>query len=220
MVLAGLLAFVILPLWSKFCSYLWPLSHGMYLLKMAHRYLQKIYSSPALQSPPAQLTVSLACVLYLISSCDLVDAQLSKEETRSQVVQCFHDLQLYANDHWLDHVSALANSPTDSIPSGSSMLSLSQALERLTERHNELMNTKAWNTQADEYTLPSNLEESWPQLGISTATQNLLNRVSVDRSMSTEGDQITISSCTYTAKLAPSSFFFFSSLFSFSSELC
>ena len=184
----------------------------MYLLKLVHRYLRTIYSSPALQNPPAQLTVSLACVLYLISSFDLVDPHFPNEETRSQVVQCFHDLQLYANDHWLDHLSALADSSTDSIPGGPSMLSLQQGLERLIERHNEVMNTKAWNTQAENVSLLSAMEESWPQLGISTITQSLLKKVSAHRSKSAEGDQIANSSCMYTANLS-SSFCFLHFLF-------
>lgn len=174
----------------------------MDLLNIAHRYLRTLYSSPALQYPPAQLTVSLACVLYLISSFDLVDPRFSIEETQSQVVQCFHDLQLYANDHWLDHLSAIANSPTDSIPSGSSMLNLSQGLERLTQRHNELENTHTWNARDHSGSLPSAIKEGWPRLGVSTATQSLLNTVLAYRSKFVVGDQMGYHSCMYIAKLS------------------
>ena len=176
----------------------------MGLLNIAQRYLRTLYSSSALQYPAAQLTVSLACVLYLTSSFDLVDPRLPNEDTRSQVSQCFHDLQLYANDHWLDHLSALANLPIDSIPSGSSILSLRQGLERLTERHNELVNTKASNDQDDGDSHPSAIEAGWPRLGVSTATQSLLKKVSAYRSKPTEGDQIASCSCMYTEKLSPS----------------
>ncbi len=170
-------------------------------LNIAHRYLWTFYSSPVLQYPPAQLTVSLACVLYMISSLDLVDPKVPEDETRSQVVQCFHDLQLYANDHWLDHLTALADLPTDSIPSGFSMLSLSQGLERLTERHNKLATIKGWNAQDDGESLPPAIEEGWPQLGFSAATQSLLNRALGYRSKSAEGDQIANCSCMYTVVL-------------------
>ena len=176
----------------------------MGLLNIAHRYIRTLYSSPALQYQPAQLTVSLACVLYLISSLDLVDTRIPDDDTRSQVGQCLHDLQLYANDHWLDHLSALANSPIDSIRSGLSILSLRQGLERLTERHNKLLNTKASNDQDDVDSLPSAIEASWPRLGVSTATQSLLKKVSAYRSKPTEGDQIASCSCMYTEKLSPS----------------
>ena len=173
----------------------------MGLLKTAHRYIRTLYSSSALQYQPAHLTVSLACVLYLISSLDLVDPRIPNEDTRSQVVQCFHDLQLYANDHWLDHLSALADSPIDSIPSGSLMLSLMQGLERLTGRHNELVYTKALNNQNDSDSLSSAKEVHWHRLGISRATQSLLNRVLAYRSKSAESDQIASCSCMYTRNL-------------------
>ena len=170
---------------------------------MAHRYLRTLYSSPALQYPPAQFTVSLACVLYLMSSLDLVDPEFTDEESRSQVVQCLHDLQLYANDHWLDHLSALANLPTGSIPGGSSMLSLNQGVERLTERHNKLVTIKAWNAQDNGESLSSATKESWPQSGFSAATQSLLNRAIRYRSKSVGGDPIANSTCMYTVTLSP-----------------
>ena len=176
----------------------------MSLLNIAQRYIRTLYSSSTLQYPAAQLAVSLACVLYLTSSFDLVDPRIPKEDTQSQVGQCLHDLQLYANDHWLDHLSALANSPIDSIPSGLSILSLRQGLERLTERHNELLNTKASNDQDDGDSLPSAIEAGWPRLGGSTATQSLLKKVSAYRSKPTEGDQIASFSCMYTEKPSPS----------------
>ena len=169
---------------------------------MACRYLRTLHNSPALQYPPAQLTVSLACVLYLISSFDLVDARIPDEETRSQVIRRFHDLQLFANDHWLDHLSALTNSPTDSMPNRSLMLSLSQALERLTERHSEVINTEAWKTQADDDSFQFALEEDWYQLGVSTATENLLNKLLAYRSKSAEGDGIANCSCKHRTKLS------------------
>lgn len=163
------------------------------------RFLRTLHSYPALQYPPAQLTVSLACVLYLVSSFDLVDPRFPNEETRSQVVQGSHDLQLYANDHWLDHLSSLANLPTDLLPGGSSMLSLRQGLEQLTERHEELVTIEPWNPPGDCDSLPSAIEEDWPQLGVATATQSLLNRGLAYRSKFAGGDQIASSSCMCTA---------------------
>ena len=176
------------------------------LLNIANRYLRTLYSSPVLQYPPAQLTVSLACVLYLISSIDLVDPRLHNEETRLQVVRCFHDLQLYVNDHWLDHLSALANPQTESLPDGYSMRSLSRGLERLTERHNEIASIKAYSAQDDGESLPSAMEEIWPQLGLSAAAQSLLNRALRYRSNSAKGDQLAERSCMYAAVLVSSIF--------------
>ena len=174
----------------------------MSLLNIAYRYIRTLYSSSALQYQPAQLTVSLACVLYLISSFDLVDPRIPNDDTRSQVFQCFHDLQLYANDHWLDHLSELANSLTDSIPSGSSMVSLRQGLERLTGRHDGLLHTKALNNQDASDSLLSAKDAVWHRLGVSRATQSLLNRVLAYRSKSAERDQIATCSCMYTMNLA------------------
>lgn len=169
----------------------------MDLLNFAHRYLRTVYNSPTLHYPTSQLTVSLACVLYLISGLDLVDPQVSNEETRSQVVQCFHDLQLYANDHWLDHLSALANSPTDIITDGPLMRRLSQGLEQLTERHSELVIAKSWNAQDEGDSLPLTIEEGWHRLGFSAPTQSLLNRVIAYKSTLTKGDRTANSSCVY-----------------------
>ena len=133
-----------------------------------------------------------------------MDPRIPNEDTRSQVGQCFHDLQLYANDHWLDHLSALAKSPADSILSGSSILSLRQGLERLTERHDELVNTKASTDQHDGDSLQFAMEASWPRLGVSTATQILLKKVSAYRFKSIEDGQIVSCSCMCTEKISTS----------------
>ena len=149
--------------------------------------------------------MSLACVLYLISSLDLVDPRFSGEEKRSKVLQCLHDLQLYANDHWLDHLLALVDSQTDSVHDGSLMLCLRQSLDRLTERHNKLVIPRACNAQDNYNPLPNSLplaiEKGWSHLRFSPATQNLLNGVSDYRSKAMEGDQIVNSSCMYTSIL-------------------
>lgn len=137
--------------------------------------------------------------MYLVSSLDLVDPQFSDEKTRSQVVHCFHDLQLYANDHWLDHLSALANSPAESITDESLMLCLSQSLEHLTKRHNKLAAIKSWNTQDDGEFLPPAIEELWTHFQVSVAAQSLLNRAQIYRSQSAEGDQNLNSGCMYKA---------------------
>lgn len=170
----------------------------MGLLNIVHRYIRTLYSSSVLQYQPAQLTVSLACILYLISSFDLVDPRIPNEDTRLQVLQCFHDLQLYANDHWLDHLSALANLLTDSIPSGSPMPSLKQGLERLTSRHNELVKSKTPSDEDGSDSLPFAKEAGWHRLGVSRATQSLLNKVLAYRSKSAESDHIASCSCMHT----------------------
>ena len=171
------------------------------LLNIAQRYLRRLYSSPILQCPSAHLTVSLACVLYLVSSLDLIDPQFSDDKTRSQVSHCFHDLQLYANDHWLDHLSALANSSAESITDRSLMLCLSQSLERLTKRHNKLATIKSWNAQDDGEFLAPAIEELWTHFQVSVTAQSLLKRAQFYRSKSAEGDQNLNNSCMYKAVL-------------------
>ena len=86
------------------------------------------------------------------------------------------------------------------------MRSLSQGLERLTERHNEIATIKAYSAQDDSESLPSTIEENWPQLGLSAAAQSLLNRALRYRSNSAKGDQYADSSCMYAAVLSLSIF--------------
>ena len=78
------------------------------------------------------------------------------------------------------------------------MPSLKQGLERLTARHNKPVNTKALNDEDDSDSLPSAKEAGWHRLGVSRATQSLLNKVLAYRSKSAESDQTASRSCMYT----------------------
>ena len=123
----------------------------------------------------AQLTVSLSCVLYLSSSLELVDPRVTGDEIRLNVAEGFHDLHLYANDHWLDHLRGLVDSLADSHLNGAELRILNQALERLTVMHNELAALRSWNNRGDSDLSLSPRENIWHSLQISQTVQKLLD---------------------------------------------
>ena len=63
-----------------------------------------------LGSSQAHLGVATSCVLYLISSLELVNTKADRRAVLDRIGKCFHDLQGYANDHWLDHTIHVAKS--------------------------------------------------------------------------------------------------------------
>ncbi len=130
---------------------------------------------PFLQSQRAQLTVALSCVLYLPSSLELVDPRLRDDELRSRIGQGFHDLHLYANDYWLDHLGALVALPVGWRLDEKDFMALQQALERLTTTHDELAALKGWKVRNEGDTPPSPKDDLWRCLLISPAARSLLN---------------------------------------------
>ncbi|KAL2036434.1 hypothetical protein N7G274_010835, partial [Stereocaulon virgatum] len=146
----------------------------------AKEFLQNFYDSPILQRFQAQLTVSLSCVLYLTSSLDLVDPRVADNEKRSQVALCLHELHLYANDHWLDHLRALAEISERLFAQRQSLSPLRCSLDTLAHVHNELLPSGYHNTEDDHEPISSE-EVRWESLGISSAAQSLLNQTSIYR---------------------------------------
>ena len=100
---------------------------------MSYRFLQKSNTYAALQPAQAHVTVSLSCVLYLASSLKFVDPNVAERDIRDQVIQRFHELLLYACDHWLDHLQALADTPTRLSVEQYTLSSLQQNLESLSQ---------------------------------------------------------------------------------------
>ena len=76
------------------------------------RYLKESPNQPKLQLREAHLSVSTSCMLYLHTSLDLT-AKDKDEELDRQVIMGLHELQLYANDHFLQHLMNLADHPQD-----------------------------------------------------------------------------------------------------------
>ena len=128
------LAFSTSPLQSN--SYF---SSGLpdFLLTFAFRYLRATTSFPYLQVPQAESTVSLACTIYLTHSLELVDPEIRAYELRSAVVRGDHDLHLYANDHWCDHLMALVSIKLRLPHEQDELDSICQSVERFVRSHDE-----------------------------------------------------------------------------------
>lgn len=145
------------------------------LLILWFRYIQKSGVSPSLGPQRAQLTVALSCVLYLPSSLDLVDPRCTEYEIRSRIGQGFHDLHLYANDYWLDHLQALLDSPVGTYSNEADLAPLREALERLAITHNELAALKGWKFKNENDLALSPGGNIWRSTLISPAVKRLLD---------------------------------------------
>ena len=142
------------------------------------RYLKTPNRHILLQPQKAQLTASLSCVLYLQSSLNFVDPRVTEEAKRSSVLLCLHDLNLYAIDHWLDHLLALTRS-MGSCPDRSEFGTLLQGLERLTEMHQSIAALRGSGLLEEEEQDHRRQGQYWQLFGISHATRSLLDRVLV-----------------------------------------
>lgn len=143
---------------------------------MNNRYLQNTETFSFLQPQPAQLTVSLSCVLYLQSSLDFVDPRISEEQKRSNVALCLHELQLYAIDHWTDHLLALVQSPGFQV-SGYELEPLLQGLEQLNELHEKVAALQSSGTRNKIRLDATERVHRWQSLNISHAARSLLDSV-------------------------------------------
>lgn len=144
------------------------------------RYLRNTDKFLFLQPEKAQLTVSLSCVLYLESSLDFVDPRVAEEEKRLSILQCLHELHLYAIDHWVDHLLALSKL-LGSHPGGCELEPLLRGLERLTDMHQNLDALQSSGTCKEGDLIPTQREGRWQSLGISPAVRGLLDRLLTHR---------------------------------------
>ena len=158
------------------------------------RYLQNTNDFVLLQDAQAQTGISLSCALYLESSLDLADPQITEQEKHSQIILCLHDLNLYANDHWLDHLLALVDLEGSLRPNGPGLLALRNCLERLTSRYNKLVLSKSGNAQVENKTESLIRSNLWHALDVSDTAQTLLNRLLVFQNYKLKKDGSIISS--------------------------
>lgn len=168
------------------------------------RYIRNLVDPELLQQPNAHTVVSLACILYLKSSLDLVDPRIASHAIRSKVLQRSHELHLYANDHWLDHLLALADLSGDSYLARSGMSHLRQSLETFTDRHNELASLNSHDTQDESMLANAHLQDSaelqdfLDTLGVSMAVRTFLNKLFIHRrNVYVEGGLLTKTDCTH-----------------------
>ena len=81
--------------------------------------------------------MGLSCVLYLISSFDLIDPRYSEHETQSKVLNGLYDMHLYASDHWCEHMLHVAQAAKHL--SRDPLLALNKWLSKLTHLHEEAL---------------------------------------------------------------------------------
>ena len=143
---------------------------------MCCRFLQKSNTYAALQPAQAHVTVSLSCVLYLATSLNFVDPSVAERDIREQVIQRFHELLLYACDHWLDHLQALADRPTRLLAEQDTLSSLQQGLESLSHLHTELALSKGWTCGQQTDAIPSSRDDLWSSLEVSPSVCKLLDQ--------------------------------------------
>ena len=158
------------------------------------RYLRTTDYFSQLQDAQAQTSISLSCALYLESSLDLADPQITDKEKHSQILLCLHDLHLYANDHWLDHILSLIDLQGSLPPNGPGLLALRSCLERLTSRYNKLVLSKSGNAQVEDKTQPLIRNDLWHPLDVSDTAQTLLNKLLVFQNYKLKKDGPIISS--------------------------
>lgn len=163
-------------------------------MTLSVRYLRTTNFFSLLQDAQAQTSISLSCALYLESSLDLADPQITDKEKHSQIILCLHDLHLYANDHWLDHLLALVDLQGSLPPNGPGLLALRKCLERLTSRHNNLVLSKSGNAEVENKTQSLIRNNLWHPLDISDTAQTLLNKLLVYRNYKLKKDGSIISS--------------------------
>lgn len=152
------------------------------------RYIRSLVTPEILQQPQAQLAVSLSCILYLESSLDLVDPQIASRDTRSKILQRSHELHLYANDYWLDHLLALADFPVGSYLTRDGILPFRRSLERFTDRHNKLMALKGHGIQDNSELANTQLQDLLKMLGVSMAARSLLSKLFTHRNNASVDD--------------------------------
>ena len=158
------------------------------------RYLRTTNHFPQLQDAQAQTSISLSCALYLESSLDLADPQITNKEKYSQIILCLHDLHLYANDHWLDHLLALVDLQGSLPPNSPGLLVLRNCLERLTSRYNKLVLSKSSNIKVEEKLESLIRNDLWHPLDVSDTAQTLLNKLLVFQNYKLKKDGSIISS--------------------------
>jgi len=159
------------------------------------RYIRNLVTPEILQRPQAHLAVSLSCILYLESSLDFVDPQIASHDIRSKILERSHELHLYANNYWLEHLLALADLPVGSYLTRDGILPLRLSLERFTDRHNKLAAFKGHGIQDDSDLAYTQLQDLLNTIGVSMAVRSLLkklfihrNNISVDDGLLTKTD--------------------------------
>ena len=105
-----------------------------------------------------------------------MDPSVAERDVQDQVIQGFHELLLYACDHWLDHLQALADTPTRLLAEQNTLSSLQQGLESLFHLHTELALSTGWTCGRQTDAFPSSRDDLWGSLGVSPSVCELLNQ--------------------------------------------
>ena len=140
------------------------------------RYLKDRPTYPALELAQAQLSVSLSCSLYIGSSLDLVDTRVDQHHARTQILSGLHDLQLYANDYFVENLTILGNHQVIPLAKGDDWALLLECLERLVKKHSEVLASFP-DLQTEEDAQTATYDEIWNNMGISIAPKRLFTRL-------------------------------------------
>ena len=123
----------------------------------------------------AHISVSIACVLYLTQALDLLNPRISEAECAESVANGYHEFNMYATEHWIDHIEAVSLSQQPDAPVDEADLKfLSSSLDEFTNQHDELYRVlqDAYPHSDGFATVESPL---WLRLNVSSATQSLLD---------------------------------------------
>lgn len=93
----------------------------------------------------------------------------------SAIAVCLHDLQPYANDHWLDHLIALLDPNAMSSIPANELLPLRRGLEQLASRHNDILLSN-YGDSIDEHDIAASQESLWNPLELSAPVRSLLDK--------------------------------------------
>ena len=123
----------------------------------------------------AELTVTLSCTLQLISGLDLIDPNVAEHESRTAIVRGYYNLQLYANDHWLDHLLGLSGLGPSALLGTTKSAYLCSTLEQLALKQDALASRLGIATQnIDE--IPAGPKNLWNMLKLSSTSRQLVEK--------------------------------------------
>ena len=158
------------------------------------RYLQSPDSLAVSEWQRAQVTASLSCTRCLSSSLDLIDPRISENDALLAVASCFHEAVPYANDHWIDHFSALPTLLKEARISLEDLHNLRISVEELTGRYYELYEIIDPNFRNRDLVEHDPLwEDQWQLINLSPTSISLLRSLVSHREDSVRKDRQELS---------------------------
>ena len=124
-----------------------------------------------------------------------MDPRVEEREKISAVFSGLHDLQLYANDYFVEHL--LASAGSHGTPKAT-LDALQDRVKQLAFLHNKLRTLKAEQIPKEHETSSTQDGVAWGSLDIDAASRRLLTEISeFRRAQSTKKTSGMKTSCTY-----------------------